>query len=323
MKNLPIIIVVLLLLAIAGGLYLFTNNSSYEAEPAPEPEGEVVVVPESDVEVDSDTDTDEMLASETETEMETDDATTIIGTSAGGNAITAYHFGEGDTEILFVGGIHGGYSWNTAAVAFEVIDHLEANPDVIPENVRVTVVPVMNPDGLEAVVGATGRFAIADAPTDQAVTTPGRFNANTVDLNRNFDCEWQAEGTWQDRTVSGGSAPFSEPEAAAMRDFVTELEPAAAVVWYSAAGGVYASNCQNGVSAGTTALLSTFSLASGYPAYEEFDFYEITGDMVNWMAKNDIPAISVLLTNHTDLEWSKNRAGVEAVLASFAQTDNE
>jgi len=31
----------------------------------------------------------------------------------------------------------------------------------------------------------------------------------------------------------------------------------------------------------------------------------------------NIPAISVLLTNHTDAEWTKNKAGVDAVLQYF------
>ena len=43
-----------------------------------------------------------------------------------------------------------------------------------------------------------------------------RFNADGVDLNRNFDCDWAPTGTWQNKTVSGGTAAFSEPEAAAI-----------------------------------------------------------------------------------------------------------
>ncbi len=241
----------------------------------------------------------------------------VIGSSAAGNDIVAYHFGDGDTELLFVGGIHGGYSANTSLVAFEMISHLEANPDLVPENVTVTVIPVMNPDGLERVTGTVDRFDASDIARDTATQITGRFNDNEVDLNRNFDCQWKAEGTWQNRTVSGGSAPFSEPEAKAVADYVTQTKPAAAVVWYSAAGGVYASSCNNGVLPATNSLMETYANASGYPSYAEFDYYEITGDMVNWLAKERIPAVSVLLTNHVDVEWNKNRAGIEAVIASF------
>jgi hypothetical protein len=243
---------------------------------------------------------------------------TVIGNSVDGTDITAYHYGTGDTELLFVGGIHGGYSWNTALVAYELMDYLDANPSAIPSNVKVTVIPALNPDGLMKVTGEMGRFTASDilASVD---TIPGRFNSRNVDLNRNFDCEWQASGTWQSRTVSGGTEAFSEPESKAMRDYVQKHSPDAVVVWYSAAGGVYASNCLNGVLPETTEIMNVYAKASGYPAYKEFDYYEITGDMVNWLAKEKIPAISVLLSNHTSTEWSKNEAGIKALLNHYAE----
>ncbi|MDP2705534.1 MAG: M14 family metallopeptidase [Patescibacteria group bacterium] len=244
---------------------------------------------------------------------------TVIGKSAEGRDITAYHYGEGNTELLFVGGIHGGYEWNTVLVAYELMDYLKANPTAIPANVKVTVIPALNPDGLNKTVGTAGRFTQADVPTAQNATVAGRFNANNVDLNRNFDCDWQTSAKWQDKIVSGGSSAFSEPESLAMKNYVETSKPKAVVVWYSAAGGVFASNCHNGVSSETQTLTNTYATASGYPAFQNFDFYEITGDMVNWLAKNNIPAISVLLTNHTDTEWSKNEKGIKALLEYYTE----
>jgi hypothetical protein len=235
-----------------------------------------------------------------------------------GREIPVYHYGEGDKEVVFVGGIHGGYEWNTTLLAYELIDRLEENPQEIPEGVRVSVIPVLNPDGLNKIVGKEGRFTRDDVPALESETIPGRFNANNVDLNRNFDCDWQASGTWQDKTVSGGTAAFSEPESQAMRAYIEANNPDAVVVYYSAAGGVYASNCHDGVLPETLKLTNTYASASGYPASEEFDFYEITGDMVNWLAKEKVPAISVLLTDHTNTEWDKNWKGIEAVLKSIA-----
>jgi hypothetical protein len=147
----------------------------------------------------------------------------------------------------------------------------------------------------------------------------GRFNANNVDLNRNFECDWQSTGVWQSKSVSGGTAAFSEPESIALKNYVDAHKPTAVVAWYSSAGGVYASSCHNGVSSETNTLTSTFAKASGYPAYQSFDFYATTGDMVNWFAKNNVPAISVLLTNHTDTEWTKNQAGIQAVLKYYSK----
>ena len=258
-------------------------------------------------------------ATTTPEESASDEPTSVLGTSAGGEVITAYHFGTGETELLFIGGIHGGYSWNTSLLAFELIDWLEENQDKVPENVKVTIIPVLNPDGLKVVTGTTGLFKASAVNTAETVRVTGRFNANEVDINRNFDCEWESVGTWQNRSVSGGDTPFSEPESAAVRAYVEANKPAAAVTWYSAAGGVYSSSCNNGISTETRELTNLFADAAGYTAHEEFDYYEITGDMVNWFAGQNIPAISVLLTNHTDTEFSKNVAGLEAMLSKYAE----
>src|SRR3989344_3845656 len=63
-------------------------------------------------------------ATTTGTQVATNKQQEQIGTSTQGRAIMAYHFGEGGTELLFVGGIHGGYSWDTALVAYELMDYL-------------------------------------------------------------------------------------------------------------------------------------------------------------------------------------------------------
>jgi len=249
-----------------------------------------------------------------------DTTKTIIGTTVEGRDIVAYHYGTGSTEILFVGGIHGGYEWNTTLVAREAMDYLTEYPDKIPENVKVTIIPVLNLDGLVAVVGtSTDSFTKSDVSSSQAVQVSGRFNAHTVDINRNFDCDWKSNAVWQNTTVSGGSAAFSEPESKAIKNYVTANKPTAAVVWYSAAGGVFASNCHNGILPETLAITNVYADASGYPAYENFDFYKVTGDMVNWLAKEKIPAISVLLTTHESTEWEKNKAGITALLEYYAQ----
>jgi hypothetical protein len=254
---------------------------------------------------------------------QTNKAETVIGTSVEERAITAYHYGSeakvGTKELLFLGGAHGGYEWNTVLVAYELMDYLKANPKSIPAGVRVTVIPVLNPDGLFKVVGTAGRFAPADVPSPIAKTVVGRYNAHNVDLNRNFDCDWQSMGMWQNTTVSGGSSAFSEPESKALEAYVALHKPDAAVVWFSAAGGVFSSRCHDEMLLETSAITKVYADASGYPAFKDFDFYAITGDMVNWLAKNKIPAISVLLSTHSDTEWSKNQAGVEALLKYYSK----
>ena len=42
---------------------------------------------------------------------------TVIGTSVEGRNIEATTYGSGDTHLLLVGGIHGGYEWNSSILA--------------------------------------------------------------------------------------------------------------------------------------------------------------------------------------------------------------
>lgn len=306
MKN--IIIIFLIVIIIGFGAYLFINNSSRNTETTQDRDTTTNATPPQGNEQ-----ANEIPIAEQNKEK------SIIGKSVEGRDITAYHYGAGDTEILFVGGIHGGYSWNTALVAYGTMDYLKANPVIIPGNIKATIIPVLNPDGLAKVVGAAERFTAAEVSPSPAVQTAGRFNANNVDLNRNFDCDWQSAGIWQKTSVSGGSAAFSEPESLAIKNYIEARKPKAVVVWYSAAGGVFASNCHNGILPETDAITNIYAQASGYAAYDNFDFYQITGDMTNWLAKEKIPAISVLLSTHNDVELEKNLAGIKALLLYYAK----
>lgn len=305
MKNKNTIVAILVIVLVVGGYYFFKSPSQT-----------------TDVEKVSDVAPNTLPNNEVATgtpAIAQDKGQTIIGKSVNGRDIIAYHFGTGDTEIMLVGGIHSGYSWNTTLVAYQAMDYLKANPSAIPANVKVTVIPVLNPDGLYKVVGTVERFTSADVSPSQAIQISGRFNTNGVDLNRNFDCDWQANAKWQSTTVSGGGSSFSEPESLAVKNYIETKKPKAAVVWYSAAGGVYASNCGNGILPETSSITNIYADASGYPAFQNFDFYTTTGDMANWLAKKEIPAISVLLTNHTDTEWTKNQKGIDALLQHYAK----
>ncbi len=166
---------------------------------------------------------------QTENQTPNNSLTSVIGASVEGRNITAYHYGTGAKEILFIGGIHGGYEWNTVLLAYQMMDYLEANPSAVPKGVKVTIIPVLNPDGLNKVVGTAGRFKASDVPSSQALQVSGRFNANTVDLGRNFDCDWQTNATWQNKAVSGGNLVFSEPESQAIKKYVTDHKITAVV----------------------------------------------------------------------------------------------
>ena len=237
-----------------------------------------------------------------------------IGSSVEDRSINVHHFGHGQHQLVIVGGMHGGYEWNTSLLAYELIEYFTANTEQIPADVQLSVIPVANPDGLYAIAGTTTSLASLSLPSDPQQRAVGRFNANMVDLNRNFDCKWQSTSTWGTQSVSAGTMVFSEPEAESLRRFLEEHSPDAVIFLHSKANAVYGSECEEGVLAKTTELLETYATASGYEPIEQFDSYPITGDAEGWLASIGIPAITVELADHENTEFERNVRGVEAVM---------
>lgn len=243
----------------------------------------------------------------------------VIGRSADGWPIEAYRFGDGEIRVALVGGIHGGYEWNTTLLAYQMIDHFTAYPNRLPISISLTVIPTANPDGLAAVLGRVGRFS----PDDLGVVTRvSRFNGDGVDLNRNWGCHWARIGRWGARMVSGGTAPFSEVETRVLRDLLTAPPMDAVIFWHSAVPGVYPGGCEGSTPA-ARALGTLYAAAAGYPLFESFDAYPITGDATNWLASQGIPAIIVELTDHAETDWAQNLAGVRAVLNALHRLGSE
>ncbi|OHB14723.1 MAG: hypothetical protein A2431_01330 [Candidatus Zambryskibacteria bacterium RIFOXYC1_FULL_39_10] len=248
----------------------------------------------------------------------------VIGMSAEGREILSYSYlpngeanGNGGKKIVFVGGIHGGYEWNSVLLSYQMIDYFDKYPDSIPDDLTVIIIPNANPDGVFAVTHKVGRFAIADVSTSTKILATGRFNANDVDLNRNFDCRWQATSTWQSKIVSAGTKAFSEPESLAIKNFVLKNNPSAVIFWHSKSNAVYASECEEGILPETLNIMDAYSNASGYPAIKSFDAYVITGDAEGWLASINIPAITVELKTHDTVEWSQNLAGIKAIFEYY------
>lgn len=233
--------------------------------------------------------------------------------------IVSYQLGTGEAPIIMVGGIHGGYEWNTILLAYNLLDYLRQNPGVIPSSLTVYLIPNANPDGLYAVTRQTGRFTAAEVDDDPV---PGRFNGNNVDLNRNWDCDWTPNATWRDNPISGGSAPFSEIENQILRDYILAKSPVATVFLHSAATGVFASGCGQ-IDPASKALAEVYSVASGYPLYDGFHYYDVTGDAGDWLASQGFSSISIELTDHESLNWEMNRAGVEALMNYIAAGNSE
>src|SRR5689334_1744777 len=74
----------------------------------------------------------------------------VIGSSQNGVPLTLYQLGSGPKRVLLIGGQHGGPEANTVELVGALLDYFDANPDEVPPNIELDVLPIANPDGLAA-----------------------------------------------------------------------------------------------------------------------------------------------------------------------------
>lgn len=239
----------------------------------------------------------------------------ILGYSTNQYPIECYRFGGGHRHITLIGGIHGGYEWNTILLAYAMIDHFSDTPRDVPDSLTLHIIPCANPDGLAAVIGRSGRFSTKDIPKN---TESGRVNGKGVDLNRNWDCRWDSAAVWRKKKVSGGSVPFSETETSLLKTFLLLLRPHCVVSWHSQYPGVFPGKCGSDDEI-SLPLAKMYSKASGYPYKINFEDYPVTGDASNWLSGQGIPAIHVELTNHHQIEFRRNLETVLVIMKSIAE----
>jgi predicted deacylase len=228
----------------------------------------------------------------------------IIGYSAGNQPLEVYHFGDGPHNRMIIAGIHGGYEWNTIALADQLIEHLNQNPDLVPEDIRLYVLRSANPDGEKRDQGPAGRA-----------------NDNGVDLNRNFPANWQKVwdrlGCWNYLPISAGAFPASEPETSAIMKFILSYQIKALISYHSAALGIFAG--------GVNTHPKSDSLAQALSAVSNYSYppkgsagCEYTGQLSDWAANQSIAAVDIELTNHKETDFTINLK----ILSAFLKWDD-
>ena len=219
-----------------------------------------------------------------------------IGRSAGGQNILAYQLGNGPENLVIIGGLHSGFAPSSVDMAERALAYYQANFDEVPANLRLTFILDANPDSAYDPGGKSGRL-----------------NANGVDLNRNWGCNWSADALWREEPIDGGTAPFSEPETRALRDFLLDLRPGV-VIFYEArstTGLAAPGNC-NGTQANSEQLAQIYASSAGYELYTGFS---LTGDSADWLVSQNISAISILLQEYDSLSNSQFNANLDGLSA--------
>jgi predicted deacylase len=223
----------------------------------------------------------------------------IIGYSVSGRPLEVYRFGQGERQVMIAAGIHGGYEWNTIALADELILYVNENPDIIPSDVTLFILRNINPDG--------------DA---RAHSIDGRVNDHGVDLNRNFPENWQAEwdrdGCWDYAPTTAGSGPGSEPETRAVMNFLSSRRVQALISYHSAALGVFPGG--EPWEKDSIEFAKALSKVTRYP-YPPIDtgcYY--TGTLADYAVSLGAVAVDMELRNHNDTDFPQNLKALKILL---------
>ena len=122
----------------------------------------------------------------------------------------------------------------TVNYMFWLLENYGTDPAVtyIIDNRELYFVPVVNPDGYE--------YNRSTNPNGGGLWRKNRRGGYGVDLNRNYSYQWGFNNSCASNDTNSstyrGAAPFSEPEAAAVRDFVAQISPTVAFSTHATAG---------------------------------------------------------------------------------------
>jgi len=224
---------------------------------------------------------------------------TVIGYSVSGRPIEVYTFGNGEKQCMIVAGIHGGYEWNTIALADELITHINENPETIPSDVTLYILRSLNPDG--------------DA-RDHGYD--GRVNDHGVDLNRNFPTNWAAEwdrdGCWDYGPTTGGIGPASEPETKALVAFLQSHRIEALISYHSAALGVFPG--------GEPWEKNSIKFAKALAEVTDYKFPPLdtgcvfTGTLADYAVERGAVSVDMELATHTYTDFKQNLKALDVLL---------
>lgn len=162
---------------------------------------------------------------------------TTCGKSLLGKELFAFVIGEGNENIVYVGGTHG-IEWLTSLLLLKFTENLAIayenektisgfNVREILKNKKLIIIPELNPDGIEISLkgaSACGKYKVQNFESCKGDFSFWSANARGVDINHNFNADWytlreeEKEAGINSPSPSryGGLFPESEPESAAI-----------------------------------------------------------------------------------------------------------
>ena len=186
--------------------------------------------------------------------------TSIIGKSVLGRDIAALKIGRASEYVLFTACFHGSEHLTTTLLlkfAEELCEAIKNGGSVAGINIKrvmtgraVIIVPRVNPDGAEISIGgisSVGSLARSINKLSRGNTKKWNANARGVDINHNFDADWEELSRLEKEngiygpspTRFGGPKPFSEPESVAIKNLCETLRIRHALAFHSQGEVIY------------------------------------------------------------------------------------
>ena len=185
---------------------------------------------------------------------------------------------EDEVSVVVIGSIQGDQP-RTIELVQAIIDNFQRDPGQIPPNVAFYLIPTINPDGNAA---------------------NSRFNANNVDLNRNWDTsDWiqnaAVPGHPNGKPGAGGSRPFSEPETRALSDLLHQLNSSSKLRVLILHSSVSSPNQVYAGGNHSKSLADSFASIMGYTMSADWGSYTPTGEAITWCAEQRIQSINAVI----------------------------
>lgn len=177
-----------------------------------------------------------------------------------GRNIHYFEIGEPSEQVLFVGAFHG-MEWLTSSLlirfVYRLCESIKCNENISDVHMRdflkstgLLVIPCLNPDGVEISLygeNEAGRYSSLVREVSNGNTSRWQTNARGVDLNHNFDADWEQLRRMEINsgivgaapTRYGGRAPESEPESHALAELCRTRNIKHAVAFHSQGEEIY------------------------------------------------------------------------------------
>lgn len=184
----------------------------------------------------------------------------IIGYSRLNRPIYGLSIGEDHQQALFCGGFHG-MEWITCQLLYKFTDILcgaIARCECLSglkigrflSRKGLVIIPCVNPDGVEIAINGSktaGKYEGLVESVSGRDTDKWQANAAGVDINHNFNADWESVHkleesmgiTGPNPTRYGGTRPESEPETKAIADFCRNNNIRHALAFHSQGEEIY------------------------------------------------------------------------------------